>query len=330
MAKKFLCIICNKDYGENMSLGADKLYEKTIEHDFINNIIQGDAIEIMKQIPDNFVDMSFADPPFNLGKRYNVYYYRKKESEYIEWSKKWIKEMVRITKPTGSIFIYNMPKWLLRFSSYLDTIAYFNSWIVWDEISRPFGKTLVPSHYGILWYTKKPTGFKFYRIRRPHQRCRVCGSVLQDYGGKKSLMHPFGPLVSDVWRDIHRVRHKNHEHCCQLPIPLLERLILMTTDEEDIVLDPFVGTGTTAIAAKRLGRRYIGIDIDNKYINIAEERLKSVIQTKIDNCYVSIYNKEIITIRDKDWKTLFSNHSFVFSVKNISHNKHYSYSNTKK
>jgi len=119
-------------------------------------------------------------------------------------------------------------------------------------------------------------------------------------------MHPYGPLISDVWTDIHRIRHKKRrdEHPCQLPIPLLERLILMITDEGDIVLDPFVGTGTTAIAAKRLGRKYIAIDIDPKYVEITKKKLESTEPTKINGCYVSIYLGKIVTVRDKDWEKI--------------------------
>jgi site-specific DNA-methyltransferase (adenine-specific) len=120
-------------------------------------------------------------------------------------------------------------------------------------------------------------------------------------------MHPFGMLLSDVWTDIHRIRHRKRrdEHPCQLPIHLLERIILMATDEGDIVLDPFVGTGTTAVAAKKLGRKYIGIDIDPQYIEIAEKNLKQVEETKINGCYVSIYLDEIRTLRDKDFKEIW-------------------------
>lgn len=257
----------------------------------------------MRQIPDNSVDMTFADPPFNLGKKYNSYYDKKSVNDYISWCKSWLKEMVRITKPTGSIFVHNIPRWLTYFAAYLNEIAYFRHWIAWNAMGAPLGKTLLPNHYGILWYTKKPRGFKFYDIRSPHPRCRKCNIILQDYGGKKSKMHPFGPLVSDVWTDIHRIRHKKRrdEHPCQLPVHLLERLILMTTDENDIVLDPFVGAGTTAIAAKKLGRRYIAIDIDPKYVEITRRKLKSVKLTKINGCYVSIFLGKIITLRDKDW-----------------------------
>lgn len=119
-------------------------------------------------------------------------------------------------------------------------------------------------------------------------------------------MHPFGPLVSDVWTDIHRIRHKKRrdKHPCQLPIPLIERLLLFSSDEGDIVFDPFVGTGTTAIAAKRLGRRFIGIDIDPNYVEIANKKLEETEPTMINGCYVSNYLGRVITIRDKDWEKI--------------------------
>lgn len=78
----------------------------------------------------------------------------------------------------------------------------------------------------------------------------------------------------------------------------------MTTDEGDIVLDPFVGTGTTAIAAKRLGRKYIAIDIDSKYVEMTKKKLESTQPTKTNGCYVSIYLGKIITLRDKDWEKI--------------------------
>jgi site-specific DNA-methyltransferase (adenine-specific) len=89
-----------------------------------------------------------------------------------------------------------------------------------------------------------------------------------------------------------------------LPEHLLERLILMCTDEGDIVLDPFVGTGTTAVAAKRLGRHFIAIDIDPKYVEMTQRKLEKVYPTKIGDCYVSIFLGQVVTIRDKDWEKL--------------------------
>lgn len=271
----------------------------------INRVIQGDCLEVMRKIPDNSVDVTFADPPFNLKKRYNSYHDKHEEEKYLQWCREWLYEMVRITKPTGSIFVHNIPKWLIYFGSYLNEIAIFRHWIVWDAMGAPRGKTLLPSHYGILYYVKSDK-FKFYDIRMLYKRCRNCKYILQDYGGKKSQMHPFGPLVSDIWTDIHRIRHKirRDEHPCQLPVHLIERLLLMSSDEGDIILDPFIGTGTTAVAAKKLGRRFIGIDIDPKYVEIANRKLEKVKPTTINGCYVSIFLNRVITTRDKDWEKI--------------------------
>lgn len=268
----------------------------------INKIIQGDCLEVLHKIPDNSVDVTFADPPFNLKKKYHLYNDKHEVKEYLTWCQKWLKEMVRITKPTGSIFVHNIPKWLIYFASYLNKIAIFRHWIAWDAMGSPLGKTLLPNHYGILYYVKSEK-FKFYDIRLMHKRCRTCHYILQDYGGKKDQMHQFGPLVSDVWTDIHRIRHRTRrdEHPCQLPVHLIERLLLMSSDENDIVLDPFIGTGTTAIAAKKLGRRYIGIDIDPKYVEITEKKLSQVNPTVINGCYVSVFLNKIVTLRNKDW-----------------------------
>ena len=255
----------------------------------LNEIICGDAIEVMKKIKDNSIDMTFADPPFNLNKKYGNYKDKKADQEYIQWCKKWLTEMVRITKPTGSILAHNIPKWLIYFAEHLNKIAFFKHWIAWDSMSTPLGKTLLPAHYGILFYTKSQKGFKFNELRSPHKKCSHCNEMIKDYGGKKDQINPLGTLLNDVWSNIHRIRHKNRrdEHPCQLPEPLLERLILMTTDEGDVVLDPFIGAGTTALAAKRLGRNFIGIDIDPKYKSIIEDKLKNV-SYRLTNGY--LYN----------------------------------------
>jgi len=244
----------------------------------LNKIINGDAIDELRKIPDNSIDMTFADPPFNLNKKYGSYKDKKALEDYIQWSEAWLTEMVRVTKPTGSIFVHNIPKWLIYYANHLNKIANFKHWIAWDSMSSPLGKSLLPAHYGILFYTKVPKGFKFHELRSPHKKCRTCGEMIKDYGGKKSQINPYGTLLSDVWADIHRIRHntRRDKHPCQLPEPLLERLILMSTDEGDTVLDPFIGAGTTALAAKRLGRNYIGIDLDKKYKEIVNDKLKKV------------------------------------------------------
>ena len=275
--------------------------------EYINTIRQGDCLALFKGIPDDSVDITFADPPFNLGKNYTSYEDSVEFEEYLNWCEMWISEMVRVTKPTGSIFVHNIPRWLTYYSGFLNEVADFKHWISWDAPTAPMGKSLQPAHYGVLYYAKDAKQNKYYEIRYPHKRCRKCGYLLKDYGGKKASLHPFGPLVSDVWTDIHRIKHNKYrdEHPCQLPIHLLERIILMSTDEGDIVLDPFVGTGTTAIAAKRLGRKYICFDIDEMYTEITEKKLSQEEgSSRIGTVWVSFFSSEVITVRHEDWEEL--------------------------
>ncbi len=274
---------------------------------YLDHVILGDCLEVMKGIEDNSVDVCFADPPFNLEKKYTNYKDQRPPEDYIEWCEKWLHELWRITKPTGSIFVHNIPRWLTYYASILNKFAYFRHWIAWDAMSNPLDKTLLPAHYGTLFYTKQPVGFKFYEIRAPHKRCRICDAYLKDYGGKKDQMHPFGTLVSDVWTDIHRIRHnvRRDEHPCQLPIHFMERIVLMSTDPGDVVLDPFLGTGTTAIAAKALGRHFVGIEIDPEYVEIAKKKLIYVEPSKYKGYYVSHFLDKIQSIRDIDAANLF-------------------------
>lgn len=266
-----------------------------------NQILLGDSIKIMQQMPEGCIDMVFIDPPYNLKKGYSKYKDELKEKEYLEWCNEWLSECVRILKPSGSIFLINIPKWLIYNAFFLNTQAVFRHWIAWDALGSPTNSKLLPAHYGIVWYTKTAKS-KTYIVRVPHQRDRK-KELLADWGGKKSLLHPYGKVTSDVWNDIHRIRHKvrRDAHPCQLPPHLVERMILSTTDEGDIVFDPMVGTGTTAIAAKRMGRKYIGVDIDEKYVKIAKENVAYSKPTMINGKYVSIYLDKVISIRDKDY-----------------------------
>jgi len=295
-----------------------------MKNEFVNKILQGDCLELFKSIPDSSVDMTFADPPFNLKKKYTSYNDSLEIQEYLNWCEKWIFEMVRVTKPTGSIFLHNIPKWLTYYATYLNKFANFKHWISWDAPTAPMGKSLQPAHYGILFYTKNAKNAKIYELRHPHKRDRKQGYLWKDYGGKKDGLHPFGPLVSDVWTDIHRIKHntKRDPHPCQLPIHLLDRLILMTTDENDIVLDPFSGTGTTAISAKRLGRNFMGFELDEKYAEISRQKLELVNSNfKIGGSWVSFYLKDIITLRNNDWEKLELFFDIPKSIRIIEHKK---------
>jgi len=280
-------------------------------NDWCDKIILGNCVDLLKTFPDNTFDLAFADPPFNLAKNYGVCEDKMDDSEYIAWSEAWQRELVRVTKPTGSIVIHHIPNWLIQYANILNRYAVFKAWIAWDALSAPRGKKLLPAHYGFLHYEKVAKGSKFHQLRHPHKRCFRCEATVKSYGGKKKNLHPFGPLVSDVWVDIPRMRNKDsrkERHPCQLPVPVMERIILMTTDEGDQILDPFMGSGTTAIAAKQMGRHFTGIEIDPQYKMLAERYLQEVQVSKIGEAYVSQYKDKIFTIRDEDWETLLKPH----------------------
>ena len=269
----------------------------------IDTIENQDCLTILRKMPDACVDMVFADPPFNLNKKYKSSKDNLSHEDYMSWSEEWIAHCVRILKPHGSIFVHNIPKWLLLTSPILEKHAFFKHWISWDAPTAPMGKSLQPGHYGVLYYAKQAKP-KFYEIRHPHKRCRKkkCRTLHKDYGGKISMVHPFGPLVSDVWSDIHRVKHNRDSHPCQLPVHLLERIILMSTDEGDIVFDPFMGTGTTALASKRLGRHFYGTELDAGYHAIAIKRAAEEKHlSRLDDVWISAHRESIVTIRHTDW-----------------------------
>ena len=264
----------------------------------------GNCIEILKQFPDDSVDMIFADPPFNLGKKYTNYIDSKSDKDYLYWSYSWLNEIPRILKQSGTVFIHNIPKWLFYYATFLSKNLEFKNWIVWETKTCPTTSPLQATHYGILYFVKDLNKAKKYKLRYPQQRCRLCNGHLTDYGGKEYLRHPFGPAISDVWFDIHRIAHKKYRdnHPCQLPVQLVERLILLSSDAGDLIVDPFIGTGTTAIACKHLGRKFIGIDISEDYIKIAKDNIKDVAETKVGDCFVSFNKDKIVTIRDCDWE----------------------------
>ena len=244
----------------------------------LGTLFNGDCINVMQAIEDNSIDLVFADPPFNLAKAYDeVINDDLSTSEYLSWCYDWLSECVRILKPGGSLFVYNIPKWATYYSEYLNKHLTFRSWIALDmKLRLPLSGRLNPAHYALLYYVKgkKPNVFNNPRI--PIQTCRHCGGEIKDYGGYKSKMNPLGVNVSDVWVDIYPVRHKNAKNRAynELPVKLMDRIISMSTNPGDVVFDPFGGSGTTFAVAEILDRRWIGSELGD--CSVIAERLKNL------------------------------------------------------
>ncbi|MFI5137994.1 MAG: DNA-methyltransferase [Sphingobacteriales bacterium] len=255
-------------------------------------LFEGDCLSLMAEMPSNSVDLVFADPPFNLAKLYpsnmddNV-----SISEYIRWTEQWLSECIRILKPGGSLFVWNLPKWNTYFSEFLNHRLTFRHWITVDiKYSLPISSKLYPSHYALLYYVKqeKPSVFKPDRLRM--DTCRHCYREIRDYGGYKDKMNPSGINMADVWYDIPPVRHskyKKRKDANELSVKLIDRILEMASKEGDVVFDPFGGSGTTYLVAELKGRRWVGVELGPTDIII--ERLSN---TTEELSYLNKYRED--------------------------------------
>jgi len=250
--------------------------------------------QVSKQHPEGLFDLAFADPPYNLAKNYGGYDDERSDEHYLAWCNEWLGGMARSLKPGGSLFVLNLPKWAMHHAAYLNGLLEFRHWIVWDALSDPRGK-IMPAHYSLLWYSK-PGGKVVCNYYGEHRQKRVSSQSAQE-----SVLPPDSPQyclraacvrdrklrgedakveLTDVWFDVHRIKHKRDRdaHPCQLPDKLMERIIKLTTHRGGWVFDPFGGAGTTAIAAAKLGRRFVLTETDENYVAIARAKLAAMQQ----------------------------------------------------
>lgn len=237
-----------------------------------NTIYCGDSIELLNSWDAEQLHLVFADPPYNIGYRYDKYQDDRPYQEYVAWSRQWMSACARALRPEGSFYIAIG----LEYAAELRLIGRelgltLRNWIIW---SYTFGQNMRVKfprcHTHILYFTKHPKAFTFndHLLRFPSAR----HTEYQDLRAA-----PEGRLPSDVWDEIPRVcgtfKEREGYHGCQLPEALLHRILMASSNPGDIVLDPFVGSGTTAVAAKRLGRRYVGIDLSPDYVERTRARL---------------------------------------------------------
>ena len=230
-------------------------------------LYEADCMAVLPTIASGSIDTVFADPPFNLGKDYGTRCNDDRpEAIYLNWCKAWLAECVRVLKPGGSLFVYNLPKWNMPIGAHLtETGMDFRHWIAIEHKSGlPIAGRLYPAHYSLLYFSKgKPT--RFHRIRTPIEVCRHCKGEIRDYGGHRDAMNPNGVTLKDVWTDIPPVRHRKFKpegrSANAISTKILERVIEMSTRPGDLVLDPFGGSGTTYSVCEQRHRHWIGIEI---------------------------------------------------------------------
>ena len=242
----------------------------------------GDCLDIMPALPSESVDCFFADPPFNLRKYYGDHVDDDQEaSTYLSWCYDWIDQGIRLLKPGGSFFLYNIPKWNILLAAYLSQRLTFRHWITIDiKFSLPIPGRLYPSHYALLYFAKGKKPNTFAPPRLPLQTCRHCGGEIKDYGGYKDKMNPRGVSLTDVWTDIPPVRHSKYKNreANELSLKMMDRVLDIASVPGDVVFDPFGGSGTTFVAAELKDRSWLGTevatagDIVRRFADIEDDR----------------------------------------------------------
>ena len=247
---------------------------------FFDNIFHGDTLEVLRKIPDKSFDLVFADPPYNMqiGKKLK----RPDDSKvngvndkwdqftnfkhYDDFSKKWLKECKRVLKDNGSIWVIGTYHNIFRIGYHIQNLNY---WLLNDVIwikNNPMpnfkGTRFTNAHETLVWASKNKKSkytFNYQSLKCFNDDLQMRSDwTLPICNGKERLK-----------------KNGKKVHSTQKPEALLHRIILATTNKGDVIFDPFLGTGTTAVVAKKLGRKYVGIEKDKKYFNAAYERVSN-------------------------------------------------------
>lgn len=251
-------------------------------------IIWGDAIAALENhIPDGSIDLIFADPPYNIGKKFNGKQPQwQSEAEYLKWCDRWLELATRKLKNSGSIYVMAATQFMPYIDIYLrDKIAILSR-IVWHydssgvQAKKYFGSLYEPILFGVK--DRKNYTFNAEEIMVEAKTGAV--RKLIDYRKANPTPYNSQKVPGNVWY-IPRVRYKMPEyrnHPTQKPEALLERIIKASSDRGDVVLDLFAGTFTTSAVAKKLGRNAIAIEIEEEYVQLGLERLAAITESNVE------------------------------------------------
>lgn len=256
-----------------------------------DDVWTGDSLELLAKVPAGSVDLAFADPPFNIGYQYDKYHDSRTAADYLAWTEKWLAAVKRTLKPTGSMFVAIGDEYAAEHKVRLDALGLtLRNWIVWHytfgvSCTRKFNR----SHAHIFYYVADPKQYTFnadaVRVKSARQtayadrRANPLGKLPDDtwYLRPQEADDHFSP-ESDTWA-VSRVCgtfRERTDHPCQMPEAVLERIVRVASNPGDVVIDPFAGSGTTLAVAKRLRRRFLGIELSAAYAEAVRERLKAV------------------------------------------------------
>lgn len=246
----------------------------------INRTLHQDVQSAAPFLPEQFVDLLFVDPPYNLTKKFNSGTFRATSNEaYIRWMDSWLSVLVRTLKPTASVYICGDWRTSAAIQQVAEKYLIIRNRITWEREKGRGAKANWKNASEDIWFCTMSDKFTFdldaVKLKRkviaPYTQNGKPKDWKRSDDGNFRLTHP-----SNLWTDLtvpFWSMPENTEHPTQKPEKLLAKIILAATKKGNVVLDPFLGSGTTSVVAKKLGRKYVGIEIDQKFASISEKRL---------------------------------------------------------
>ncbi len=281
---------------EEISLYRKRLLRISSEiaaHEMENRTINQDIFAILDWLPASFVDLLFIDPPYNLTKSFGSNAFRELSIEgYAEWLESWFSKLLRTLKPAASVYICG--DW--RSSAAIHSVAgkYLNirNRITWEREKGRGAKSNWKNCSEDIWFCTMSDDYTF-NVEAVKLRRRVIAPYTDSRGTPKDWRRTEDgnyrlTFPSNVWTDLtvpFWSMPENTDHPTQKPEKLLAKIILASSDPDDMVFDPFLGSGTTSVVAKKLGRKYAGVEIDESYCCLAEKRLEMAEHDKIIQGY---------------------------------------------
>lgn len=254
-------------------------------NNIINKTIVGDSFEVLKKIPNFSVDLIITDPPYNIEKKFNEFSFKRiEDDEYCLWMHGWMQELFRILKPTGSIYVCCDWKTSPLVYSVLKHYFIVRNRITWERDKGRSCNSNWKNNIEDIYFATRSDDYVF-NLDKVMVKKSVIAPYKDENGNPKDWFEDGNKKFrltapSNVWTDItvpYWSMPENTEHPTQKPEKLIAKLMLASSNEGDVVLDPFLGSGTTSVVAKKIKRMYIGVEVDRAYAALSEYRLSKAI-----------------------------------------------------
>lgn len=245
-----------------------------------NTILKMDCIEAMRSLPDGFCNLIIADPPYNLNKDFGEWKEADRKGEWKEWTRRWLAEALRLLSERGNIFVYGIHHHQCWVQCMMYELGFsYRRQIIWhyENGFAGYGKRSLNAYYEPLLWFSKTDRYIYHEIREPYKSQERLKHRITMKNGKAWKPNPEGRMAGDIWYFPtlagRRFADEKVAHPTQKPLSISSRIVKHFSDPGDLVLVPFAGSGSECVAAMMEGRKYLGFDLNQDYIEIANKRL---------------------------------------------------------